>query len=653
MIAKIVKQNENRVFEIDGKIYLPAAFRSFRPTPANVSLFYRNGIRLFQMQCSGLNSTLELPYSNYGAAWVGDHQYDFTALDRQMEMFMKFAPEGYFMLMVQLDMPEWWRRENNCPWYSYTHLGEAVLEEKWVRDACDYLQAFIRYAEEKYGDRVFAYSFSAGSCTEWFDQWDYEKVSDRKAADYRVKTGDPDALIPTIEEIRSTAFPSLRGDDSAVYRYQKYCADLFPDLALRFARCAQEVLDHQKILGIFFGYTDLPIRWQNQTGTNGYEKVWDSPDIDMLFSPAAYQTRELDQVSSYQYTVDSISSHDKLYLHEIDHRTYLAHYPMDNFTMMNSVYQNEEETITVLRRELCAAAVKDGALWWFDFMGGYYASPGMEEELRIQMAVLKKLYTQPHRSVAEIAVFVDPMSFLRMHDEALMPQDCVQHNRDSLHNCGAPYDYFNLKDIADIDLSQYKMCVFLNAVEISETVKEIIQTKLEDKTKVWIYAPNWATGGMDEVCSIKLREVDMPEGKVQYGNDLFGFSNPTSPMFAVDDSDAEILAYYTDGTPACARKGGDVYISTGNVPSNLWRDLARKAGVHIYADTQGALYADSRFVARQTVWEKDITIHMPFDCVVEEVFSGEIYRTENRQLRYHEENGAVRLFIIQEKVSEK
>ena len=321
--------------------------------------------------------------------------------------------------------------------------------------------------------------------------------------------------------------------------------------------------------------------------------------------------------------------------------------------MMNSVYQNEEETITVLRRELCAAAVKDGALWWFDFMGGYYASPGMEEELRIQMAVLKKLYTQPHRSVAEIAVFVDPMSFLRMHDEALMPQDCVQHNRDSLHNCGAPYDYFNLKDIADIDLSQYKMCVFLNAVEISETVKEIIQTKLEDKTKVWIYAPNWATGGMDEVCSIKLREVDMPEGKVQYGNDLFGFSNPTSPMFAVDDSDAEILAYYTDGTPACARKGGDVYISTGNVPSNLWRDLARKAGVHIYADTQGALYADSRFVARQTVWEKDITIHMPFDCVVEEVFSGEIYRTENRQLRYHEENGAVRLFIIQEKVSEK
>ena len=105
MLARIIRKNGNRVFEIDGKVYLPAAFRSFRPTPANVSLFYRNGIRLFQMQCSGMNSTLGLPYSNYGAAWVGDHRYDFSALDRQMEMFMKFAPEGYFMLMVQLDMP--------------------------------------------------------------------------------------------------------------------------------------------------------------------------------------------------------------------------------------------------------------------------------------------------------------------------------------------------------------------------------------------------------------------------------------------------------------------------------------------------------------------------------------------------------------------
>lgn len=648
MLAKIVRQNGNRVFEIDGKTYLPAAFRSFRPTPANVSLFYRNGIRLFQMQCSGLNSTLGLPYSNYGAAWVGDHRYDFTALDRQLSMFMRFAPEGYFMLMVQLDMPEWWRKENDCPWNSYTQLGEALFEEKWVSDACDYLQAFIRYAEEKYGDKVFAYSFSAGCATEWFDGW-YESVSERKAADYRKKTCCPDAPVPTAAQVRSTGLPSLRGDDSPVYRYQKYCADLIPDLILRFARAAQQILEHRKILGLFFGYTDQPVHWQNQTGTNGYEKVWASPDIDMLFSPASYKTREVSGVGSYQYTVDSVGLHGKLYLHEIDHRTHLASYPLDNFYLMDSIYETEEETIAVLRRELCAAAVKDGALWWFDFMGGYYASPGLEAELRTEMAVLEKLYALPHRSVSEIAVFVDPMSFLRMQDETRMPQDCVWHNRDSLHNCGAPYDYFNLKDLPDVDPGPYKMFVFLNAVEMTDDVKRVIREELKDKTKVWIYAPNRASGGMAEVCSVNVTEIDLPDGKIRYGDDSFGFSDPASPMFSVEDAHAEILARYENGLPAVGRKGKDVYIPTGNVPAALWRDLARAAGVHIYSDTPGALYADSRFVARQSAEEKDITVHMPFDCTVEELFSGKTYTTENRELNYREENGGVRLFLIRER----
>ena len=131
MIARIVTQNGNKMFEIDGKIYPPVAFFSFRPTPANVSLFYRNGVRLYQLRISGLKNTWNMNYSNYGGVWVGDHTYDFAALDRQMEMFMKFAPDGYFMLVLQLDMPEWWRTENNCAFDSYVQLCEASLEEKW------------------------------------------------------------------------------------------------------------------------------------------------------------------------------------------------------------------------------------------------------------------------------------------------------------------------------------------------------------------------------------------------------------------------------------------------------------------------------------------------------------------------------------------
>lgn len=647
MISRIVTKNGNKVFEIDGKEFLPAAFSSFRPTPANVSLFYRNGMRLFKMRITGLTNTWNMTYSNYGPAWIGNHTYDFSVLDNQMEMFMKFAPEGYFMIMVQLDMPEWWRNENQCQCNSYSQIGEAALEEKWITDACDYFQALIQYAEGKYGDRVFAYGFAAGSSNEWFDQG-HLTISERKAADYRLKIGDLDATIPTREQLCDKTLPSLRGDDDPVYRYQKYCADSTPNLILRFAHAAQQVLNHQKLVGLFFGYATLPFHWQNRTCTNGYEKVWACEDIDMLFAPAAYTCRRSEDAASYQYTVDSVEANNKLYLHEIDHHTYLSKYPSENFKIMDCIYDDEESTIIALRKEMCAAAVKGSSLYWFDMQGGWYASPGLEREIQHEIDILNELYKIPHHSVSEIAVFIDPMSYLRMKDENDMTFECGQYNRNNLHHCGAPFDFFNLRDITKIDLSHYKMCVFLNAIEMSEEVKVILKEKMQDITKVWMYAPNWATGGIAEVCSIHLREIDSTEAKVKYGEQIFGFSDPTSPLYAIDDKDAEILAYYTNGAPACARKNKDIYIAVGNVPSDMWRDLARAAGVHIYVDTPGAFYADSRFVARHTVWENNITIHMPFDCITEELFDGGIYRTENRELKYKTENGEVKLFMIRE-----
>ena len=36
MISKIIEKEGNKFIEIDGEQFVPAAFRSFRPMPANV-----------------------------------------------------------------------------------------------------------------------------------------------------------------------------------------------------------------------------------------------------------------------------------------------------------------------------------------------------------------------------------------------------------------------------------------------------------------------------------------------------------------------------------------------------------------------------------------------------------------------------------------
>ena len=93
-MSSIVYQNGVPFIEIHGELFAPAAFRSFRPKPDNLSLISRAGVRLCQMLVSGLPCTIGTPYSLFGGVWKGEGVYDFTPFDRQYEMFRLFAPDA-------------------------------------------------------------------------------------------------------------------------------------------------------------------------------------------------------------------------------------------------------------------------------------------------------------------------------------------------------------------------------------------------------------------------------------------------------------------------------------------------------------------------------------------------------------------------------
>ena len=98
---------------------------------------------------SGLNSILGVPYSLYGESWIGKDNYDFSVVDKQIDLFIKCAPEGYFALMFQLDTRKWYIEEENCP-DSFTSLSQISGNSKWRHAAAEYMKAIIRHVEEKY-----------------------------------------------------------------------------------------------------------------------------------------------------------------------------------------------------------------------------------------------------------------------------------------------------------------------------------------------------------------------------------------------------------------------------------------------------------------------------------------------------------------------
>ena len=168
MKAFVTEQNGVRQISIDGKLYPPYSFRSFRPEERNISEFYGAGVRLMSILMTGIECTLQVPYSLYGEIWTGKGQYDFAAIDRQMELFLRCAPDAYFNIMLQLDTRDWYLKEH--PEFSNTfhNLIEMAGCREWREDVCEYLRDVIGYLEEKYGDRIFSYSMFCGGSTEWY-----------------------------------------------------------------------------------------------------------------------------------------------------------------------------------------------------------------------------------------------------------------------------------------------------------------------------------------------------------------------------------------------------------------------------------------------------------------------------------------------------
>ncbi len=650
-MSSIICNQGNPMIEINGELIPPAAFRSFRPTPANISLFYRAGVRLYQMIVTGITNALHVKYSYFGEVWTGDNRYDFSAFDRQMAMFQKFAPDGYFCVMIPLDTRRWWLDQHPDVPDSFWNLGQAAVSEAWQRDAAAYLRAFIEYAETRYGDRIFAYSFSAGTATEWFTD-DKTAAHPLKEAAYRKFRGDESAQIPTAAEL--VAGPeTFREPAGNAAVYLDYCNRLIAGLICRFAAEAQHVLRHRKLVGLFFGYIYITSCVnQNLWSTNAYEQVWQSPDIDMLFSPAAYGNNRLpDGVSSYQVAVDSIAANGKLYLHEIDHRTHLAAYPLETGTILADCYQTAEETIAVLRRELCLAMVKNSALWWFDFFGGYFDSPEYEAEISRQMAIYTELAGGERHQVAEIAVFVDPMSFLAIKENVPVHRDYVKHCIDELLRCGAPFETYNLSDLPRIDKTRYKLFIFLNTFRIPAGLQAYIRTELAGRGKFFLHGAgvcgeqqlDWRRTA--ELTGMALVPFTAPEPvRISFRGQTYGFSCPVEPLQEIVDPAAEIWGDFADGRHGLGLKGNTFFSAAGNVPAAVWRAAARRCGVHIYSEQDGGLIVCSQFIAAYHTQTESCELTLPADCELDELFEGGHFRTENRVLRYRAAKGHTMLF---------
>lgn len=664
MQAKIEKRNGLLKIKIDNRYFEPLSFKTFRPSDRNISDFYKSNVKLQCILSSGMTSYLGVPYSLFGESWIGNRIYDFSAVDRQIELFIKNAPDDYFALMLQLDTRDWWLIENPECSNSFFKLSQTAGCEKWREAAADYMQAMIKHVEDKYGERFYGYFLLGGMTTEWFSYDDFGEGHPYKEAAYRKYTGDSTIAIPE-ESIREHTSKGVFRDpkqDADAVRYWKFHHELIADTILYFAEKAQEVLKHRKLLGLYFGYLlELSEDRLLNVGHLAYEKVFASDNIDMIASPSSYHHRKFDQTSAFMTTVDSLRLHNKIYFLEFDHITHLAPPSVEgrNIPGYTSKLKNEEETISVMRRDYMMCLAKGVALWWFDMFEGWFYSDGMMKEIKNMVKISEYMSEFDVKQNAEIAVFAHGESMYYIDKKSGLNTALLDRQREGLNRMGAPYDIFSLCDMDKIDLDKYKMVIFLNTFTFTDGQRTVINEKVKsgNKSVVWVYAPDYIqVGGLSlkavsEMTGIMLTDINRTDNTVVTEKGEYGTERPVSPCFAANDPMCSVLGTYKNGGEAafvskdCGRYVS-YYSGMGNIDGDSLRMIAKAAGVHIYTNDGSPVYANSRICGVYPACDGEITVHFEKDGMVKELFENECFEIKNKKLALQVKKGEAKLFLL-------
>jgi hypothetical protein len=586
------------------------AYRSFTPEKAILSRFGDMGVDLVCINPSNTLNSLGTPYCPHPPHWLHVGVYDWDIVDCQFDEMIEANPRVSFLCMIDLNTPAWLVRystnsRDSDHEDSFTKLGRIAASEEWRKYTGEYLEAFLKHSEEKYGGRIAGYILFCGWTTEWQNQSKGEGSPSRNAAWRKWSLGkgygDP-VDIPSESQYNHAEHGLIRDPriDALGIRYWDFNRWLIADTILYYAGRAQSVIGHRVAMGIYFGYMLYHgHRRLVSSGCLGFDKVFASPDLDFFISPAPYSDRQMGGANNFMSVVDSIKLHGKGFFREIDHFTYtadanpLAAYGV-KFQFNNHRWPDKASSIAGLRREFAVDLIAGNSFWWFDMWGSWYEDEAILSAIGDMKQIWdRQIERERPRSASQIAVLADAESCLYLNQEDARIDDVLRTLCPTLGRIGAPFSLFSFADLEAIDFSPFKLVILPNLFVCGQGRLEALKRKLmrDRRTLLWIHLAGVISDNCyDEANVERLTGISFVPGKVEEKD----FGSWRSVLHADLKPEGEFI-----------------------------RGVARSAGVHLYGDFGEPIYADGRLMASHSAKGGQRRFSLPRRCKsVNELFSG-------------------------------
>ena len=571
------------------------AYRSFLPEFDAMRRFESSGVRTICFFPGNTTNSLGQPYTQYPPVWRWFDTYEFASLDQQIADLRKAAPKASLICMVDLNSPEWLSRQLSLSHESgdsFTHLTECLANPRWREQTLRYLAAFLGHCESHHSDSIQAYVLACGHTDEWFDH-NGELCGLHKQRAYeawRSRRGLPPMEPPSALSMNAPDYDGLLFDPAKsplVLEYRRFCNELVGTAICEFAGEARRHIRAEAEIGVFYGYVITRLG-AAESGHCAYRAVLECPSIDFLISPGSYGDRAMGGGSGWLGCSGSEALAGKRHLHECDQRTHTHNRALTPYVSLRVPHwENTAEDVAGIRREFALALIRRSSLWWFDMWGGFYQEPVLFENF----AAMKRLYDQfidtPPGHPEEVALIIDPDAHCYFDQRQPRQRDFAPEVRRKLNRLGAPYECYCFDDIPAIpNLEAIKFLVFPMQWEITAQKAQILKKYIlrPGKTVLWLYAPGISDG------------ASLDESRIR---EWCGFA----PGFA--------------GLGVTAMPGGwqSAFLrDPAQLEPAALKQLARRAGVHLYTDAEVPVYTDAHLVAIHAAQGGKMTIRIPWPC---------------------------------------
>lgn len=655
MYARRVTKDGFVKIEVNGEVIEPVAFMTYRPSARIFSDFRDAGVRFASFGAyapdHGINHLAGLfPMTEH--FWVGEDQYDFSRVDRDLETICPNGNEMYVFPRVYLDTPAWWNEKypnELCRDDMGEGLYESFASERWREDASRALVALMDHiSTSRWKDCVVGYHIAAGSTEEWtyhgYENMefraDYSEVNRHRFCDWlEKKYGTVEALnrawgsayaeicearLPNVLQRCYASKGAIR--DGARERhavdFYAYMNEMFAECIVHFCRTVKEHSNGAMLAGAFYGYNIFLIH--PDKGHFALSKVLESPYVDFIAATGNHP--EPGGAWSSNATLNSAARYGKLFFCEGDIRTSLTRplgEMLPHVVSRNNYYKTPvwaplasmELTVSAIKKASARVLTEGVAVWWFDMFGGAFDDERVMCLFKNFCMRMKERKAEPlHRDVAFI---VDETGVFHMRRNDSPAAEINRTQVDELSRMGAPADMLEAKDLLrdDFDASQYRLIILSGFLSPSEEICRAIDGKLRGGGRTLL----WCQFSSDSVTGIETEyDSTSPLMRGEFKNRCFPQEAVSCPRFAKKSLTGGYPLAFFEGTqePSVlafprADGGNEIVSVVPALPSDLLREIANVTGVHVYTGKGDVIYAGGNYVALHAVTAGEKRIHFP------------------------------------------